>query len=103
MACTADNVLLSTLLASCVPKLLAPAMNTAMLNASQTKQNLAILESMGYEIIPPRSSVLVCGDEGNGALAQVEEIIFMLGRRLIKHTFWYKRNVIISGGVQRRI
>lgn len=94
----ADNVLLSTLLASCAPKLLAPAMNTAMLNASQTKQNLAILESMGYEIIPPRSSVLVCGDEGNGALAQVEEIIFMLGRRLMKHTFWYKRNVIISGG-----
>ncbi|MCX2717228.1 bifunctional phosphopantothenoylcysteine decarboxylase/phosphopantothenate--cysteine ligase CoaBC [Helicobacter sp. MIT 21-1697] len=94
----ADNVLLSTLLASSAPKLLAPAMNTAMLNAPQTQNNLVALADMGYEIIAPRSSILMCGDEGEGALAQVEEIIYRLGRGLMKDAFWHKRNIIISGG-----
>lgn len=94
----ADNVLLSTLLATRAPKLVAPAMNTAMLNASQTKHNLSMLADMGYEIIAPRSSILMCGDEGEGALAQVEEIIYRLGREILRDTFWSKQRVIVSGG-----
>ena len=94
----ADNVLLSTLLATRAPKLVAPAMNTAMLNASQTKHNLSMLADMGYEIIVPRSSILMCGDEGEGALAQVEEIIYRLGREILRDTFWSKQRVIVSGG-----
>lgn len=78
----ADSVMLSAILATSAPKILAPAMNTAMLDAPQTKRNLDTLISMGYEIIPSRSSLLACGDYGNGALAEVDEIIFCLARAL---------------------
>ncbi|WP_334097393.1 flavoprotein, partial [Helicobacter typhlonius] len=53
----ADSVMLSAILATSAPKILAPAMNTAMLDAPQTKRNLDTLISMGYEIIPSRSSL----------------------------------------------
>lgn len=95
----ADSILLSTILASQSPKLLAPAMNTAMLHAPQTQRNLACLQDMGYTIIPPRVSTLVCGDEGDGALADNDEIIFALTKALtVKSTFWEHRAVIITGG-----
>ncbi len=95
----ADSVLLSTLLAAPAPKILAPAMNTAMLYAPQTQRNLATLAQMDYHIIPSRSGVLACGDEGDGALADIDEIIFTLAQALTtRSAFWDKREVIISGG-----
>lgn len=97
----ADNVLLSTLLATKAPKLLAPAMNTQMLYAPQTQENLSTLQNLGYEIIPPRSSLLVCGDSGEGALESIEEIIFRIAQVLGKDEFWEKQSVIISGGGSR--
>lgn len=98
----ADNVLLSTLLAATkVPKLIAPAMNTQMLYAPQTQENLSKLQNLGYEIIPPRSSLLVCGDSGEGALESIDEIIFRIGRALGRDSFWENQSVIISGGGSR--
>lgn len=97
----ADNVLLSTLLATQTPKLLAPAMNTAMLNATQTQRNLTMLAQMGYEIISPRRSLLACGDEGEGALANTDEILFYLARAFMRSDFWTGRRVIVTGGGSR--
>ena len=115
----ADSVMLSAILATSAPKILAPAMNTAMLDAPQTKRSLDTLISRGYEIIPSRSSLLACGDYGNGALAEVDEIIFCLARALYLQdshlqisyfqnsnthnppaqiAFWRDREVIITGG-----
>lgn len=98
----ADNVLLSTLLAATkAPKLIAPAMNTQMLYAPQTQENLSRIQNLGYEIIAPRSSLLVCGDSGEGALESAEEIIFRIGRVLGRDRFWENQSVIISGGGSR--
>lgn len=98
----ADSVFLSTILASNTHKILAPAMNTFMLYAKQTQNNIATLKSIGYEVIPTRSSTLVCGDDGDGALAQIDEIIFVLARALVhKSYFWKNRHVLISGGGSR--
>lgn len=96
----ADNVLLATLLASQAKKIIAPAMNTTMLYAPQTQENLHKLAGLGYEIIPPRAGLLACGDEGEGALANVQEIIFRLGRILHAKTrsLWHNRAVIVTGG-----
>lgn len=94
----ADNVLLTTLLATRAKKLIAPAMNTAMLESPQTQANLAQLKNLGFECIESRSSLLACGEEGDGALAEIDEIIFRLARGLHTHSFWQDREVIISGG-----
>ncbi|BAM15108.1 bifunctional phosphopantothenoylcysteine decarboxylase/phosphopantothenate synthase [Helicobacter cinaedi PAGU611] len=94
----ADNVLLTTLLATRAKKLIAPAMNTAMLESPQTQANLTTLKNLGFECIESRSSLLACGEMGDGALAEIDEIIFRLARGLHTNVFWQGRDVIISGG-----
>lgn len=73
----ADNMVTSTALAlpQRTKKLLAPAMNTKMLEHPATQRNLDILKSYGYQIIQPREATLACGDQGSGALATVDTII----------------------------
>ena len=93
-----DNLLLSTLLACSAPKFLAPAMNTQMLLAPQTQNNLLHLQTLGYGIIPPRESLLACATFGDGALAEVEEILFHLTRALLTTPAWQGKRVIITGG-----
>ncbi|MDR0846366.1 MAG: phosphopantothenoylcysteine decarboxylase [Lactobacillales bacterium] len=64
------------------PRLIAPAMNTDMYNNPAVQRNLATVASDGYEIIAPRVSLLACGDEGNGALANVDTIINTVKEKL---------------------
>ena len=73
----ADNMVTSTALALPITtkKLLAPAMNTKMLEHPATQRNLDILKSYGYQIIQPREATLACGDQGAGALATIDSII----------------------------
>ncbi len=94
----ADNVLLSTILACNTKKLLAPAMNTQMLQNQATKDNINTLKKRGFEIIPTRSSLLACDTYGDGALSQIDQILFRITRSLLKDRFWENKNVFISGG-----
>ena len=73
----ADNIVTSTALAlpTNVKKILAPAMNTKMLEHPATQNNIETLKSYGYQIIPPREALLACGDQGSGALATIEIIL----------------------------
>ena len=73
----ADNMVTSTALAlpQTTKKLLAPAMNTKMLEHPATQRNLKLLQDYGYQIIQPRHATLACGDQGAGALATVESIV----------------------------
>ena len=73
----ADNIVTSTALAlpQVTKKILAPAMNTKMLEHPATQRNLKLLQDYGYQIIQPRHATLACGDQGSGALATVESIV----------------------------
>ena len=73
----ADNMVTSTALAlpQGTKKLLAPAMNTKMLEHPATQRNLKLLQDYGYQIIQPRHATLACGDKGSEALASVETIV----------------------------
>lgn len=73
----ADNMVTSTALGlpQGTKKLLAPAMNTKMLEHPATQRNLKLLQDYGYQIIQPREALLACGDKGSGALASVETIV----------------------------
>lgn len=73
----ADNMVTSTALAlpQGTKKILAPAMNTKMLEHPATQRNLKLLQDYGYQIIQPRHATLACGDQGSGALATVESIV----------------------------
>ncbi len=73
----ADNIVTSTALAlpQVTKKILAPAMNTKMLEHPATQRNLKLLQDYGYQIIQPRHATLACGDQGSGALASIETIL----------------------------
>ena len=82
----ADNMLTATALAlpSTTPKLIAPAMNTKMYENPLTKKNLNTLHDLGYQEILPKSGLLVCGDIGRGALADIDDIIESIDNALTK-------------------
>ncbi len=79
----ADEVVSSTLLASTAPILLAPAMETAMWRHRATRANLATLLSRGASVVGPASGRLASGREGEGRMAEPEEILRALEELLL--------------------
>ena len=70
----ADDMLTTTLLACKCPKIVSPAMNTAMFENPIVQDNLKILEKYGYEVIQPASGYLACGDAGAGKMPEAETL-----------------------------
>ncbi|EEB09815.1 Phosphopantothenoylcysteine decarboxylase, putative [Pediculus humanus corporis] len=64
------------------PFLFCPAMNTRMYEHPITSKQISTLTSWGYIEIPVVSKMLVCGDKGLGAMAEVDTIIQLLGGAL---------------------
>lgn len=72
----ADDLLSTTYLSiNKTPILLAPAMNTNMLNKDVIKRNLSTLKKDGVKLIDPVKKRLACGDTGEGALADNKTIL----------------------------
>jgi phosphopantothenoylcysteine decarboxylase len=57
------------------PIIVCPAMNTFMYEHVITEEQLSILKSWNYKIIEPIEKLLVCGDYGKGAMANVDTIL----------------------------
>jgi len=78
-----DDLLTATLLATRAPVLVCPAMHTEMWEHPSVRDNLALLERRGVEIVPPERGRLAGGDSGEGRLADpaviVERILTRLG------------------------
>jgi phosphopantothenoylcysteine synthetase/decarboxylase len=70
----ADDLLSTTFLSVACPVLIAPAMNPHMYNHPAVQDNMARLKSWGVKFIGPVFGEVVCGDEGAGKLADVNEI-----------------------------
>jgi phosphopantothenoylcysteine synthetase/decarboxylase len=65
------NDLLTTVLLAVheKPRVLCPAMNTAMWENPVVQRNIETLRTLGWAVIEPEAGRLACGDEGNGRLA----------------------------------
>ena len=68
----ADDMLTTTFLAAKCPKLIAPAMNTGMLENPLTQENLATCRRFKNKIVYGESGLLACGDVGSGRMAEAE-------------------------------
>lgn len=71
----ADDMLTTTFLACRCPKIIAPAMNTAMYENPVTQDNLALLRGYGIEVITPANGRLACGDTGAGKLPEPDTLL----------------------------
>ena len=70
----ADDMATTTIMACTCPKIIAPAMNTAMYDNPIVQDNIIKLRKYGYRFIAPSEGLLACGDVGRGKLAPVEAI-----------------------------
>ncbi len=101
-----DNLLTSVFCAymgTKKPILIAPAMNTNMLNNPVIQMNLDILETY-CDIAPTESGQLACNDEGQGRLCNLE-VIFQRTMRLFyqKKENNSKKVVVTLGGTKESI
>src|SRR5947207_7727267 len=71
----ADDFLSSLYIATKAPVLLAPAMNTNMLEHAAVQRNLDQLASDGVRFVDPGVGYLACGWIGKGRLAEPSEIV----------------------------
>lgn len=71
----ADDMLTTTVLACRCPKIVAPAMNTAMFENPITQDNIETLQSYGFTVIPPAEGYLACGDVGAGKLPEPDVLL----------------------------
>jgi phosphopantothenoylcysteine decarboxylase/phosphopantothenate--cysteine ligase len=71
----ADDFLSSTYLACTAPVLIAPAMNTTMLEHPATQRNLERLRADGVYFVEPDAGEMACGTIGPGRLSEPERIV----------------------------
>ena len=77
-----DDLLTCILFASKAPVILAPAMNTRMLEHPVARENIVKLKKLGYEFIGPARGELACREVGLGHIADNQEILTAARRRL---------------------
>ena len=94
----ADNLLLQTALAFPGEKLLCPSANTNMINNPIILHSTKMLALSNYTIINTQKKLLACNTEGDGALADIEDIFFRTTQILLREEFWVNRHVIVTGG-----
>ena len=94
----ADDFLTSMYLATRAPVLVAPAMNTNMLEHEATQENLSILRRRGVHIVEPGEGFLACGWTGKGRLAEPDEIVEAADALLRPQASWAGRRVVVSAG-----
>ncbi|MCR5025748.1 MAG: bifunctional phosphopantothenoylcysteine decarboxylase/phosphopantothenate--cysteine ligase CoaBC [Lachnospiraceae bacterium] len=100
----ADDMASTTIMASKCPKLIVPAMNTAMYENPIVQDNLKKLDSYGYEIIEPAEGLLACGDTGKGKLPPVEDIFAKVNSMIgHEHDLSGKRILITAGPTMEAI
>lgn len=94
----ADDMLSTTYLASKAPKIICPAMNTAMYEDPAFQKNLQTVLSSGATVLSPVSGRLACGDVGVGKMVEPEEIADAVKAALaIKLDFAGKRVLVTAG------
>lgn len=94
----ADDMLSTVLLAARCKKLIAPAMNTAMLENPVTQDNLKKLEAYGFGIIPSDSGFLACGDTGSGRMPEPEVLAEYVLRELAREKDMCGLRVTVTAG-----
>lgn len=100
----ADDMLSTTWLASDAPKLVAPAMNTAMYDDEATQENISLLKERGVMFVEPGVGRLACGDTGRGKMAEPADIAERI-REILRpvRDFEGKRVLVTSGATEEYI
>lgn len=94
----ADDMLTTVVLAAKCKKLVAPAMNTAMLENPITADNLQTLRRYGFELIEPACGILACEDIGSGKLPEPDVLLDHIARELAREKSLAGLHVTVTAG-----
>jgi phosphopantothenoylcysteine decarboxylase/phosphopantothenate--cysteine ligase len=97
----ADDFLTSLYLATRAPVLIAPAMNTHMLEHAAVQRNLDVLADRGVRFVDPGAGYLACGWIGKGRLAEPAEIVAAAGEILAPSGPLKGKTVVVTAGPTR--
>lgn len=97
----ADDLLTNAALAARIPLVVAPAMNTAMLEHPATVANLATLEARGVTIVAPEYGFLAERETGAGRLAGEDAIVAAIEAELARTRDLNGERVLITAGPTR--
>ncbi len=97
----ADDMLTTTLLACRCPRLISPAMNTAMYENPIVQDNLTILKKYGYEVICPANGRLACGDSGAGKMPEPEVLLQYIEREIGRRKDLAGKKILVTAGPTR--
>ncbi len=78
----ADDLLTCSFLASTAPAVIAPAMNSKMWDNPATLANVEVLRTRGVEVIDTYTGDLACGYQGKGRLADLDDILETIERKM---------------------
>lgn len=94
----ADDLASTVLLATNKSVMIAPAMNCMMWQHAATQANLLTLRSRGIQIITPQKGAMACGEEGEGRMAEVADILGAINSFFeVKGQLSGKRALVTSG------
>lgn len=93
-----DNLLLATYLSAKCPVIVAPAMDLDMYQHPSTQENLKKLQSFGNEVIEARDGELASGLSGQGRMAEPEELIDIVKKKIANSLKLQGKKVLITSG-----
>lgn len=99
----ADNMLTTVYMASRCKVIVAPAMNTYMLNHPANLNNIQKLKSYGVRVLKTQEDLLACGDVGSGKMLEPQDILEEIDYELTEKDLLGKKVVITSGPTIEKI
>jgi len=99
----ADDFLTTLVMATLVPVLFAPAMNTNMWASPAVQANISRLKSMGYHFMEPAEGELACGTTGRGKLADIDEIMEDIKALISPNDLTGEKMLITAGPTEEAI
>ena len=93
----ADDILSSVIVACRAPVLFAPAMNENMWKNPVVQRNVKTLRQYSYSFINPQAGALACGVDGEGRLADPEDITDEIMCLLSPKDFQGRKVLVTSG------
>ena len=94
----ADDFLSSLYLATRAPVLMAPAMNTNMLEHEAVRANMDTLRARGVRFVDPGDGYLACGWVGKGRLAEPEDVVAAADALLTPRGSLLGKLVVVTAG-----
>jgi phosphopantothenoylcysteine decarboxylase/phosphopantothenate--cysteine ligase len=99
----ADDMLMTLVMATQAPVLLAPAMNVHMWENRICQENIQKLRSQRYHFIDPDAGELACGYEGKGRLAEIPAIVEEIRALLSPKDFSGEKVLVTAGPTEEPI